>query len=127
MVGSKDHINVSTSNIIKPTLEAFLANDQQPFDDLVRRKEKEVLRKLIQCCEKAKEKYISYFMVDRHQKIIHQGEINMESLLPSSQAPTISILDQYFKAFIEQQEDQLKQYIDELLKDRRIRMKIYCP
>jgi hypothetical protein len=55
MIGSKDHTDVSTTNIIKPTLEALLADDQQPFDDLVRRKEEEVLQQA-EWRKKAKEK-----------------------------------------------------------------------
>jgi hypothetical protein len=66
MAISKDHTDVSATNIIKPTMGALLANDQQPFDDLVRRKEEEVLRQLAEWREKTKEKYLPYFMVDRH-------------------------------------------------------------
>jgi hypothetical protein len=65
MIGSKDHTDVSTTNIIKPTLEALQADDQQPFDDLVRRKEEEVLQQA-EWRKKAKEKYLSCFMVDHH-------------------------------------------------------------
>jgi hypothetical protein len=32
---SKDHTNVSTTNIIKLAMEALPADDQQPFEDLV--------------------------------------------------------------------------------------------
>jgi hypothetical protein len=46
MEGSKDQIDVFATNIIKQTLEALQADDQQPFDDLARRKEEEVLRQL---------------------------------------------------------------------------------
>jgi hypothetical protein len=63
-------------------MEALLANDQKPFDDLIRREEEEVLWQLKERHEKAVEKYLSYFMVDHHQKIIRQGEIDMTSLLP---------------------------------------------
>jgi hypothetical protein len=42
MAGSKDHTGVSATNIIKPTLEAPLADDLQPFDYAVRRKKEEV-------------------------------------------------------------------------------------
>jgi hypothetical protein len=97
MAGSKDHTKISTTNIIKPAMEVLLANDQQPFEDLIMRKEKEVMRqwneqhdkeevellhKLFERRKEAAEKYLSHFKVDRHQKIICQGEIDMESLLP---------------------------------------------
>jgi hypothetical protein len=64
MVGSKDHTDVSATNIIKPTLEALLGDDQYPFDDLVRHKEEEVPRQLTEWQEKAEEKYLSYFTMD---------------------------------------------------------------
>jgi hypothetical protein len=44
MAGSKDHTKISTTNIIKPTMEALPADDQRPFEDLVMRDEKEVMR-----------------------------------------------------------------------------------
>jgi nicotinic acid phosphoribosyltransferase len=99
MAGSKDHTDVSTTKIIKTTMEALPTDDQQPFDDLIRREkeevlrqltkrhdkeEEEVLRQLKERYEKATEKYLSYFTLDCHQKIIRQGEIDMTSLLPPS-------------------------------------------
>jgi hypothetical protein len=36
-----------------------MADDQQPFDDLTRRKEEEVLQQLAEWCAKAEEKYLS--------------------------------------------------------------------
>jgi hypothetical protein len=61
MVGSKDHTDISATNIIKPTLEAFPADDQQPFDDLMRREEEEVLRQLPNDMRGRRKKYLSYF------------------------------------------------------------------
>jgi hypothetical protein len=43
MAISKDHTKVSTTNIIKPAIEALPADNQQPFEDLVMRDEKEVM------------------------------------------------------------------------------------
>jgi hypothetical protein len=43
MTGSIVYTNVSTTNIIKPTLESVWTDDQKPFDDHVRCKEEEVL------------------------------------------------------------------------------------
>jgi hypothetical protein len=48
MVGSKDHIDVSLSNIMKPTLESLSAEDQQRFEEYVRRKKEETLRRKAQ-------------------------------------------------------------------------------
>jgi hypothetical protein len=42
------------------------------------------------CDKEAKEKYLSHFTVDRHQKIVKQGEIEMASLLPLAQNPNVS-------------------------------------
>jgi hypothetical protein len=44
MVGSKDHTKISTTNIIKLAMEALSADDQRPFEDLVMRDEKKVMR-----------------------------------------------------------------------------------
>jgi hypothetical protein len=82
MADSKDQTNVSATNIIKPTMEVLLADDHHHFDDLRRREEKEVLRQLTEWHEKVKGKYLSHFIVDYHQKIIREGEIEMISLLP---------------------------------------------
>jgi hypothetical protein len=44
MAGSKDHTKVSATNIIKLAMEALPADDQRPFEDLVMRDVKEVMR-----------------------------------------------------------------------------------
>jgi hypothetical protein len=128
MVGSKDHTNVSTTNIIKPTMASLSADDQHHFDDLTKREEEEevlrqltkrsdkeeedeVLRQLKEQREKATEKYLSYFTVDRHQKIIRQGEIDMTSLLPPPQAPILSTTNPSLEAFMEQRGELLKEYV----------------
>jgi hypothetical protein len=54
--------------------------------------------------------------MDRHQKIICQGEIDMESLLPPLQAHAVSARDLSLTPFMEQRGDQLKQYLDESIK-----------
>ena len=88
MAGSKDHTKISTTNIIKPAMEALPADDQQPFEDLIMRDHKEVMRQLNEQHDKEEakllhklsewrketaEKYLSHFTVDHHQKIIRQG------------------------------------------------------
>jgi hypothetical protein len=79
MAGSKDHTKISTTNIIKPAIEALPADDQRPFEDLIIRDEKEVMRqwneqrdkeeaeqlhKLSERRKEAAEKYLSHFTVD---------------------------------------------------------------
>jgi hypothetical protein len=131
MAGSKDHTKISTTNIIKPAMEALSADDQRPFEDLVMRDEKDVmvqwneqrdkeeakrLHKLTQWRKEAAEKYLSHFTVDRQQKIIRQGEIDMESLQPPLQGPAVSAPDLSLTTLMDQQGDQLKQYVDESVK-----------
>jgi hypothetical protein len=86
------------------------------MDRTTRQGEVELLRQLSEWREKATKKYLSHFTVDRHQKIICQGEIDMKSLLPPLQAPSVSVLDLSLTTFMEQQGDQLKQYIDKSIK-----------
>jgi hypothetical protein len=80
------------------------------------KEEAELLRQLVDRREKATEKYLSHFTVHHHQKIIRQGDIDMKSRLPSLQAPDVSALDLSLMAFMEQQGDQLKQYVDRSVK-----------
>jgi hypothetical protein len=131
MADSKDHTKISTTNIIMPAMEALPADDQRPFEDLVMRDEKdmmwqwneqrdkeeaELLHKLSGWRKEAAEKYLSHFTVDHHQKIIRQGEINMESLLPPLQGPAVSASDLSLTTYMDQRGDQLKQYVDESIK-----------
>jgi hypothetical protein len=57
MVGSKDHTDVSTTNIIKSTMEIVSADGQHHFDDLIRREE-EVLQQLAERCDKEEEEVL---------------------------------------------------------------------
>jgi hypothetical protein len=58
MTSSKDHTDVSIANIIKPTKEALPADDQQPFDDLIRREKEEVLWQLAERHDKVEEEVL---------------------------------------------------------------------
>jgi hypothetical protein len=60
-----------------------------------------------------KEKFLSQYMVDRHQKVIKHGETDVASLLSSLQVPNISKSDdiQSIKYYVDQQQDQMKQQI----------------
>jgi hypothetical protein len=80
------------------------------------KEEAELLHKLSERRKEAADKYLSHFTVDRHQKIIHQGEIDMESLLPPLQGPAVSTPDLSLTTFMDQRGDQLKQYVDESIK-----------
>ena len=68
MVGSKDHPEISTYNILKPALESLTADEQQQYEDYMRQ---------------AREKFLSQYTVDRHQKVVKHGETDVASLLSS--------------------------------------------
>jgi hypothetical protein len=80
------------------------------------KEEAKLLPKLSERRKEAAEKYLSHFTVDRHQKIIRQGEIDMKYLLPPLQGPAVSTPDVSLMTFMDQQGDQLKQYVDESIR-----------
>jgi hypothetical protein len=80
------------------------------------KEEAELLHKLSERRKEAAKKYLSHFTVDRHQKIIRQGDIDMESLLPPLQGPAVSTPDLSLTTFMDQRGDQLKQYVGESIK-----------
>jgi hypothetical protein len=61
----------------------------------------------------AKEKFLSQYMVDRHQKIVKHGETDVASLLSSLQVPNVSKPDdiQSIKQYVDHQQNQMKQQI----------------
>jgi hypothetical protein len=98
MAGSKDHTDISPDNILKPTVESLTANEQQPYEDYMRQ---------------AKEKFLSQYTVDRHQKVVKHGETDVASLLSSLQVPNVSKPDdiQPIRYYVDQWQDQMKQQI----------------
>jgi hypothetical protein len=58
-------------------------------------------------------KFLSQYTVDRHQKVVKHGEIDVASLLSSLQVPNVSKPDniQSIKHYVDQQQDQMKQQI----------------
>jgi hypothetical protein len=75
MVGSKDHINISSDNILKPVVESLTTGEQQQYEDYM--------------CQ-AKEKLLSQYTVDHYQNVVKYGEIDVTSLLSSLQISNIS-------------------------------------
>jgi hypothetical protein len=55
--------------------------------------EEDSRHQLTKVLEEAKEKLLAHFTVDRHQKIIKLGEIEIVSLQPSLQASNVSKSD----------------------------------
>jgi hypothetical protein len=98
LVGSKDHTDISLDNILKPDVESLTADEQQQYEDYMRQ---------------AKEKFLSQYTVDRHQKVIKHGETDVASLLSSLQVHNVSKPDdiQSIKYYVDQRQDQMKQQI----------------
>ena len=98
MAGSKDHTDISPDNILKPAVESLTADEQQQYEDYMRQ---------------AREKFLSQYTVDRHQKVVKHGETDVASLLSSLQVPNVSKPDdiQFIKQYVDQQQDQMKQQI----------------
>jgi hypothetical protein len=63
MAGSKNHFEVSTSNIIKLALKELSADDHQRFEDIMKQDEEETLQQRARLRKHAKEKYLSYFTI----------------------------------------------------------------
>ena len=98
MAGSKDHTDISPDNILKPAVESLTADEQQQYEDYMRQ---------------AREKFLSQYTVDRHQKVIKYGETDVVSLLSSLQVPNVSKPDdiQFIKQYVDHQRNQMKQQI----------------
>jgi hypothetical protein len=75
MVNSKDHNDISPDNILKPTVESLTTEGQQQYEDYM--------------CQ-AKEKFLSQYTVDHHQKVIKNRETDVASLLSSLQVPPLA-------------------------------------
>jgi hypothetical protein len=75
MASSKDHTDISPDNILKPAVESLTADEQQHYEDYLRQ---------------AKEKFLSQYTVDRHQKVVKHGKTDIASLLTSLQVPNVS-------------------------------------
>jgi hypothetical protein len=69
MAGSNDSFDVSPSNIIEPTWETLLAEEQLEFEE-----HQEQLIKV------AKAKFLANFKVDRNNKVVRQWATDLASL-----------------------------------------------
>jgi hypothetical protein len=101
MTDPKDHTDISLDNILKPAVESLMVDEQQQYEDYTRQ---------------AKEKVLSQYTVDRHQKVVKHGETDVASLLSSLRIPNVSKPDdiQSIKQFVDQQQNQMKQQIGRL-------------
>jgi hypothetical protein len=110
MAGSKDSSEVSTSNIITPTWETLLAEEQLLFEE---RQEP-----LIQ---EAKAKFLADFKVDRNNKVIRQRATDMASLRPTTITPNVSSTNelQSLQAYIDEQREQLQRIVGDIQNDHK--------
>jgi hypothetical protein len=66
MAGSKDHIDICLNNILRPTIRSLSSNEQQLYENLMSQMREDTCRQIAKAEEEATEKFLSYFMVDRH-------------------------------------------------------------
>jgi hypothetical protein len=98
MADSKDHIDISPDNMLKPVVDSPTTNEQQQYEDYM--------------CQ-AKEKFLSQYTVGRHKKVVKHGETDVASLLSPLQTPNVSKPDdiQSIKQYVDHQQNQMKQQI----------------
>ena len=98
MVGLKYHTDISPDNILNLVVESMTVNEQQQYKYYM---------------HQAKEKLLSQYMVDRHQKVIKHGETDVASLLSLLQIPNASKPNdiQSIKQYVDQRHNQMKQHI----------------
>jgi hypothetical protein len=111
MVGPKDHTNASPDNFLRLTMECLSVDEQQWFEDLMKQLDDDVLRQCAWVHEEAK--FWSHLTLDRHQRIIKKGEIKLDFLVPSLQNSNVSNStdNQSIKHYVDQQRDQLEQFL----------------
>jgi L-2-hydroxyglutarate oxidase LhgO len=93
MAGSKDHTDISVYNILRPAIRSLSADEQQLSDDLMSQLREEARRQIAKDEEEETKKFLSYVMVDRHQKITKHGEIEIAYLLPALRISNVSKSD----------------------------------
>jgi hypothetical protein len=108
MAGSKDSFDISPSNIIKPTWETLLAEEQLEFEEHQE-----------QLIKEAKAKFLANFKVDRNNKIVRQWTTDLASLRPTTSTPNVSETHkiQSLRAYIDEQRDQMQQVIGGMQND----------
>jgi hypothetical protein len=93
MAGSRDSSEVSPSNIIQPTWETLLADEQLQIEE-----HKE------QLIQEARAKVLANFTVDRNNKVVRQWAMDPASLRPTPDIPNVSNTNKL---------QSLKNYVDE--------------
>jgi hypothetical protein len=110
MVGSRDSSEVSPSNIIEPTWETLLADEQLQFEE-----HKE------QLIQEAKAKFLANFKVDRNNKVVRQRATDPASFRPTTDIPNVSNSNelQPLKNYVDEQREQMHNIIGGMQNDYR--------
>jgi DNA replication initiation complex subunit (GINS family) len=110
MADSKDSSEVSTGNIIKPTWETLLAEEQLLF-----------LERQEQLIQEAKAKFLADFKVDRNNKVVRQRTTDLASLRPTTNTPNVSSTNelQSLKAYIDEQREQMQRIVGDIQNDHK--------
>jgi hypothetical protein len=78
MVDYKDLNDVSLYNDTRSTNLSVVEHEE--LEDYIKKWDEEFHRQQAQKCEVMEKWYLSYFRIDRHQKVIQEREINYDSL-----------------------------------------------
>jgi hypothetical protein len=110
MAGSRDSSEVSPSNIIEPTWETLLADEQLQFEE-----HKE------QMIQEAKAKFLANFKVDRNNKVVRHRATDPASLRPTPDIPYVSNTNelQSLKNYVDEQREQMQNIIGDMQNDYR--------
>ncbi|CAN6216526.1 unnamed protein product [Urochloa humidicola] len=79
-------VEVHESNIDRPDLNKIAADEQKALEEELKRIEEIQAQETERHKEEAKKKLLSYFVQDRHGKVIKEKEINFDSSPPEVQS-----------------------------------------
>jgi hypothetical protein len=108
MVGSRDSSDISPSNIIEPTWETLLADEQLQFEE-----HKD------QMIQEAKAKFLANFKVDRNNKVVRHQATDPALLQPTPDIPNVSNTNelQSLRNYVEEQREQMQNIIGGMQRD----------
>jgi hypothetical protein len=110
MAGSRDSSEVSSSNIIEPTWETLVADEQLQFEE-----HKE------QLIQEEKAKFLANFKVDRNNKVVRQRAMDPAWLRLTPDIPNVSNTNklQSLKNYVDEQREQMQNIIGGMQNDYR--------
>jgi hypothetical protein len=110
MAGSRETSEVSPSNIIEPTWETLLVDEQLQFEE-----------HKVQMIQEAKAKFLANFKVDRNNKVVRHRATDPASLRPTPDIPNVSNTNelQSLKNYVDEQHEQMQNIIGDMQNDYR--------